>query len=140
MLSRASISTRIGALKKRFNWEVEMADVSGATLVGRSLKNEGVKAIFTLCGGPSLISIYNTCVDEGIELIDMRHEQAVANAATGYALATQEPSVAMVTSGPGVVNMASGCRLGRGRPGYRYLRSYTALLRGKRVCAGIRLE
>ena len=88
--------------------EVEMTEVAGSALVGRSLKNEGVKAVFTLCGGPSLISIYNTCVDEGIELIDMRHEQAVANAATGYAMATQGPGVAMVTSGPGVINMASG--------------------------------
>jgi acetolactate synthase-1/2/3 large subunit len=85
-----------------------MVEVSGTTLVGRSLNNEGVKTIFTLCGGPSLISIYNTCVDEGIELIDMRHEQAVANAATGYAMATRGPGVALVTSGPGVVNMASG--------------------------------
>ena len=85
-----------------------MAEVSGATLVGRALKNEDVKAVFTLCGGPSLISIYNTCVAEGIELIDMRHEQAVANAATGYAMATQGPAVGMVTSGPGVINMASG--------------------------------
>jgi acetolactate synthase-1/2/3 large subunit len=85
-----------------------MAAVSGASLVGKSLKNEGVEAIFTLCGGPSLISIYNTCVEEGIELVDMRHEQAVANAATGYAMATRGPAVAMVTSGPGVVNMASG--------------------------------
>ena len=88
--------------------EEAMADISGAMLVGQSLKNEGVKAIFTLCGGPSLISIYNTCVDAGIELVDMRHEQAAVNAATGYAMATQGPSVAMVTSGPGVINMASG--------------------------------
>jgi len=67
-----------------------MAQVKGSTLVGRALKNEGVSAVFTLCGG-LLAAIYDTCVDEGIELVDMRHEQAVANAATGYALATGEP-------------------------------------------------
>ena len=84
-----------------------MAQVKGSTLVGRALKNEGVKAVFTLAGGV-LAAIYDTCVDEGIELVDMRHEQAVANAATGYALASGEPGVATVTAGPGAVNMASG--------------------------------
>jgi acetolactate synthase-1/2/3 large subunit len=83
-----------------------MVEINGGILVGRSLKNEGVKVVFTLCGG--LNTIYNACVDEGIELIDMRHEQAVANAATGYALATREAGVALVTAGPGVINMASG--------------------------------
>ena len=83
-----------------------MAQVSGNTLVGRALKNEGVKAVFTLPG--ALSGIYDTCVDEGIELIDMRHEQATANAATGYAMATGEPGVAMVTEGAGVINMTPG--------------------------------
>ncbi len=84
-----------------------MARVKGSTLVGRALKNEGVSAVFTLSGG-LLAAIYDTCVDEGIELVDMRHEQAVANAATGYALVAGEPGVAAVTAGPGAVNMASG--------------------------------
>lgn len=83
-----------------------MTEVRGSELVGRALKNEGVKSIFTLSG--ELSEIYDTCVDEGIELVDMRHEQAVANAATGYAIATGEPGVTMVTSGPGAVNMAPG--------------------------------
>lgn len=83
-----------------------MVEVDGGTLVGRALKNEGVKVVFTLCGGLNMI--YNACVDEGIDLIDMRHEQAVANAATGYAVATRGPGVALVTAGPGVINMASG--------------------------------
>ena len=84
-----------------------MVEVDGGTLVGKALKNEGVEAIFTLCGG-GLNMIYDACVDEGIDLIDMRHEQAVANAATGYAMVTRGPSVALVTAGPGVINMASG--------------------------------
>jgi acetolactate synthase-1/2/3 large subunit len=86
--------------------ETVMGDVDGGALVGKALKNEGVKVVFTLCGG--LNRIYNACVDEGIDLIDMRHEQAVANAATGYAMATRGPGVALVTAGPGVINMASG--------------------------------
>lgn len=83
-----------------------MVEVHGGNLVGKALKNEGVKAVFTLSGG--LNTIYDRCVDEGIELIDMRHEQACANAAEGYATAIRGPGVAMVTSGPGVVNMAPG--------------------------------
>jgi acetolactate synthase-1/2/3 large subunit len=83
-----------------------MARVSGNTLVGRALKNENVKAVFTLSG--ALSGIYDTCVEEGIELIDMRHEQATANAANGYAMVTGEPGVTMVTEGPGVINMAPG--------------------------------
>jgi acetolactate synthase I/II/III large subunit len=83
-----------------------MAKVTGATLVGRALKNEGVKSIFTLSG--ALSGIYDICTEEGIELIDMRHEQAVANAATGYAMATRETGVGMVTEGPGVINMSPG--------------------------------
>lgn len=83
-----------------------MAQVSGSTLVGRALKNEGVKAVFTLSG--ALSGIYNTCVDEGIELVDVRHEQAAANAATGYAMASGDTGVCMVTEGPGAINLAPG--------------------------------
>ena len=83
-----------------------MVEVDGGTLVGKALKNEGVEVVFTLCG--ALNMIYDACVDQGIELIDMRHEQAAANAATGYATVTRRPAVALVTAGPGVINMASG--------------------------------
>jgi acetolactate synthase-1/2/3 large subunit len=83
-----------------------MVEVDGGILVGRALKNEEVKVVFTLCGG--LNKIYNSCVEENIDLVDMRHEQAVANAATGYATVTRSPGIALVTEGPGVINMASG--------------------------------
>ncbi len=83
-----------------------MARVRGSTLVGKALKNEKVRTIFTLSG--ELSEIYDACINEGIQFIDMRHEQAVANAATGYAMATGEPGVTMVTAGPGAINMAAG--------------------------------
>ena len=83
-----------------------MAKVRGSALVGKALKNERVKSIFTLSG--ELSEIYDTCIEEGIELVDMRHEQAVANTATGYAMATGEPGVCMVTAGPGAINLAAG--------------------------------
>jgi len=83
-----------------------MAKIKGSTLVGKALKNERVKTVFTLSG--ELSEIYDACIDEGIQFIDMRHEQAVANAATGYAMATGEPGVTMVTAGPGAINMSAG--------------------------------
>ncbi len=83
-----------------------MAKVKGSTLMGKALKNERVKTVFTLSG--ELSEVYDACIDEGIQFVDMRHEQAVANAATGYAMATGEPGVTMVTAGPGAINMAAG--------------------------------
>jgi acetolactate synthase-1/2/3 large subunit len=53
-------------------------------LVAKALKNEGVDTIFTLRGG-HIIDIYDGCVDEGIRIIDVRHEQVAAHAAHGYA-------------------------------------------------------
>src|SRR5476649_1975337 len=55
--------------------------ISGGHLVARALKNEGVDTIFTLCGG-HIIDIYDGCVDEGIRIIDVRHEQVAAHAGT----------------------------------------------------------
>jgi len=57
--------------------------ISGGHLVAKALKNEGVDTIFTLCGG-HIIDIYDGCVDEGIRIIDVRHEQVAAHAADGY--------------------------------------------------------
>src|SRR5207253_4788824 len=61
--------------------------ISGGHLVARALKNEGVDTIFTLCGG-HIIDIYDGCIDEGIRIIDVRHEQVAAHAADGYARQT----------------------------------------------------
>ena len=60
------------------------ARVSGGHLVAKALKSEGVDTIFTLCGG-HIIDIYDGCLDEGIRIIDVRHEQVAAHAADGYA-------------------------------------------------------
>ena len=63
----------------------ESADlISGGRLVAKALKAEGVDTIFTLCGG-HIIDIYDGCIDEGIRIIDVRHEQVAAHAADAYA-------------------------------------------------------
>src|SRR5438045_8271756 len=74
--------------------------ISGGHLVARALKAEGIDTIFTLCGG-HIIDIYDGCVDEGIKVVDVRHEQVAAHAADGYARVTGRPGCAVVTAGPG---------------------------------------
>jgi acetolactate synthase-1/2/3 large subunit len=58
--------------------------ISGGHLVATALKAEGVDTIFTLCGG-HIIDIYDGCIDHGIKIVDVRHEQVAAHAADGYA-------------------------------------------------------
>ncbi|HUZ73368.1 MAG TPA: thiamine pyrophosphate-binding protein [Stellaceae bacterium] len=81
--------------------------VSGGHLVARALKNEGVDTIFTLCGG-HIIDIYDGCVDEGIRIIDVRHEQVAAHAADGYARQTGRLGCVVTTAGPGFTNAMTG--------------------------------
>jgi acetolactate synthase I/II/III large subunit len=75
----------------------------GGRLVARALRAYGVSKLFTLSGG-HLFSIYDGCREEGIELIDTRHEQAAAFAAEGWAKVTRTPGVCALTAGPGVTN------------------------------------
>jgi acetolactate synthase-1/2/3 large subunit len=81
--------------------------VSGGHLVAKALKNEGVDTIFTLCGG-HIIDIYDGCVDEGIRIVDMRHEQVAAHAADGYARQTGKLGCVVTTAGPGFTNALTG--------------------------------
>ncbi|GAB1824593.1 thiamine pyrophosphate-binding protein [Herbidospora sp. RD11066] len=81
--------------------------ISGGHLVAKALKAEGIDVIFTLCGG-HIIDIYDGCVDEGIDVIDVRHEQVAAHAADGYARITGKPGCAVVTAGPGTTDAVTG--------------------------------
>ncbi|GAB2672433.1 thiamine pyrophosphate-binding protein [Saccharopolyspora gloriosae] len=81
--------------------------ISGGHLVAKALRAEGVDTIFTLCGG-HIIDIYDGCVDEGISVIDVRHEQVAAHAADGYARITGRPGCAVVTAGPGTTDAVTG--------------------------------
>jgi acetolactate synthase-1/2/3 large subunit len=75
----------------------------GGRLVAKALKSRGVTHLFTLSGG-HLFSIYDGCKAEGIEIVDVRHEQSAAFAAEGFAKATRRVGVAALTAGPGVTN------------------------------------
>ena len=77
--------------------------VHGGRLVAQTLKAHGVSKLFTLSGG-HLFSIYDGCREEGIDLVDVRHEQTAAFAAEGWSKVTREPGVCALTAGPGVTN------------------------------------
>ena len=81
--------------------------VSGGHLVASALRNEGVDTIFTLCGG-HVIDIYDGCIDHGIRVVDVRHEQVAAHAADGYARQTGRLGCVVTTAGPGFTNALTG--------------------------------
>jgi acetolactate synthase-1/2/3 large subunit len=81
----------------------EPASFHGGRLIARRLKAHGVSKLFTLSGG-HLFSIYDGCREEGIDIVDVRHESTAAFAAEGWAKVTREPGVCALTAGPGVTN------------------------------------
>jgi acetolactate synthase-1/2/3 large subunit len=80
--------------------------IHGGRLVARALKAEQVECLFTLCGG-HIQAIYDGCLDEGIRVVDTRHEQSAGHAADGWARATGRPGVCAVTAGPGVTDVVT---------------------------------
>jgi acetolactate synthase I/II/III large subunit len=81
----------------------QSTQLHGGRLVAKRLKAHGVTKLFTLSGG-HLFSIFDGCREEGIDLVDVRHESAAAFAAEGWAKVTRRPGVAALTAGPGVTN------------------------------------
>ena len=83
-----------------------MATVTGGELLVRTLMKAGVETIFGLHGA-HLESIFQSCLDHRIPILDVRHEVAAGHAAEGYARAGRRLGVAMVTAGPGFTNVIS---------------------------------
>ncbi len=82
--------------------------MNGAQMVCEALIAEGVKTVFGYPGG-AIMNVYDEIYkQDGFEHILNRHEQASVHAADGYARATGEVGVAMVTSGPGFTNAVTG--------------------------------
>ncbi len=79
----------------------------GGELIARALKAQGVNTIYTLCGG-HIAPIYEGCLNNDIDIIDFRHEQAAAHAADAHARLTHNIGVAVVTAGPGVTDAVTG--------------------------------
>ena len=73
----------------------------GGRLAARTLKAAGVDCIFTLSGG-HVMGIYDGCIDEGIRVVDVRHEQAAVHAADAWArLHPGRVGVAVLTNAGG---------------------------------------
>ena len=89
-----------------------MAKIGGGRLFAKALKKEGVECVFTLTGGHIMPILYG-CRDEGIRVIDVRHECPGGYAAEAYAKVTGKPGVLITTAGPGITNattaMAEDC-------------------------------
>ena len=80
----------------------DVQQITGGQIVAKMLKQEGIGHIFTISGG-HIVDIYNGCLDEGIQIIDVRHEQVAAHAADAYARITGL-GCAVVTAGPGTTD------------------------------------
>ena len=85
-----------------------MSKLTGAEILIESLKKEGVKDLFGYQGG-SVIPIFDVLyTEEEIDFYLVRHEQAAAHAADGYARSTGQVGVCIATSGPGATNLDTG--------------------------------
>ncbi|MBU4306092.1 MAG: biosynthetic-type acetolactate synthase large subunit [Candidatus Omnitrophica bacterium] len=80
---------------------------TGAQILVDALLKEGVRVIFGYPGG-SVLPLFDVLYDASIDFILVRHEQAAAHAADGYARATGKVGVCMATSGPGATNLVTG--------------------------------
>jgi len=82
--------------------------VHGGKLAARALKEARVEVIFTLSGG-HIMPLYDGCIDEGIKVVDVRHEQAAVHAADSWARCNPGSiGVAAITAGPGVTDGVTG--------------------------------
>lgn len=80
-----------------------MAKIHGGRVIAQALRCQGVDTVFTLTGG-HILPILDGCVQEGIRIVDVRHEQAAVHAAEAYGRLTGRLGVAAVTAGPGVTD------------------------------------
>jgi len=78
----------------------------GGLAITRALESLGVDHLFTLTGG-HIFPIFDGAREDGIRLVDVRHEQSAAFAAEGWARLTRSLGVCAVTAGPGVTNIMS---------------------------------
>ncbi|HWS48255.1 MAG TPA: thiamine pyrophosphate-binding protein [Acidimicrobiia bacterium] len=81
--------------------------VQAGRVVAQTLRASGVTHVFCLQGG-HVDPILFGCEAEGIRIVDTRHEQAAAHMAEGWALATGETGVCVVTAGPGLSDAVTG--------------------------------
>lgn len=83
-----------------------MSEITGGELVIRTLRRAGVEQVFALHGA-HIETLFQSCREHGVGLLDTRHEAAAGHAAEGYARAARRLGVAMITAGPGFTNVVT---------------------------------
>jgi acetolactate synthase-1/2/3 large subunit len=84
-----------------------MALVNGSQILARSLRRLRVEKFFYIMGGP-MLAAETASAEEGLRLIDVRHEQAAAMMAHAYGRVKNTLGVCMAASGPGATNLVTG--------------------------------
>jgi len=84
-----------------------MAEINGATLIARSLKQQGVEVMFGVVGFP-VFAIASAAQREGIKYVGMRNEQSASYAAAAVGYLTGRPGACLVVSGPGMIHALAG--------------------------------
>src|SRR5499425_112672 len=84
-----------------------MSEVDGATLIARSLKQQGIDHLFGVVGFP-ITAIAVAAQQEGVAYLGMRNEQSASYAAQAYGYLTGRPGACIVVTGPGVVHGLAG--------------------------------
>src|SRR5205814_9980427 len=84
-----------------------MSEVDGATLIARSLKQQGIDHLFGIVGFP-VTAIAVAAQKEGVAYLGMRNEQSAAYAAGAYGYLTGRPGACLTVTGPGVVHGRAG--------------------------------
>src|ERR687888_2781074 len=80
--------------------------LQGGRLAARAIAAHGVDTVFTLSGG-HVMPVYEGCRQEGLRVVDVRHEQAAGHAAEAWGRMRRACGVAVVTAGPGVTGVVT---------------------------------
>ena len=107
-MDMSAAEVKRAALAQLVSPSPNIAEPNGSEILVRCLQAEGVKYLWGYPGG-AVLYIYDALYkQDSIEHVLVRHEQAAVHAADGYARATGDVGVALVTSGPGVTNAVTG--------------------------------
>jgi acetolactate synthase I/II/III large subunit len=107
-ISKAELSAAAATAQNTSPGQPQVPELMGSEIMVRALQAEGVKYIWGYPGG-AVLYIYDALYKQDtIQHVLVRHEQAAVHAADGYARATGDVGVALVTSGPGVTNAITG--------------------------------
>ncbi|MBU2754100.1 biosynthetic-type acetolactate synthase large subunit [Acidithiobacillus sp. CV18-2] len=94
--------------RERTSSSTETEELTGAEIVVRALRDEGVETVFGYPGGAVLYIYDELDKQEAVQHVLVRHEQAAVHAADAYSRSTGKVGVALVTSGPGATNAVTG--------------------------------